>query len=503
MKHVLPFLMCSFFYWSAIAQTDNKIIIGKVDSVHSTILKEKRKVWVYVPDMKSGQSGTGQRYPVVYLLDGDGHFESVVGIIQQLSQVNGNTVLPEMIIVGIPNTDRTRDLTPTHIVSDPPMMDSSFSKTTGGGENFAAFLQQELMPHIDSVYPTQAYKTLIGHSFGGLTVMNILTNHTKMFNAYICIDPSMWYDKEAFLKTTAKKLSAQKYGGTKLYLGIANTLPEKMSVEKMKKDTGIDTRHVRSIFALDKFIKDNAKNGLKYASKYYADDDHGSVPLPSEYDGLRFIFDWHRMKLDQADFMEPGMSILKKLEQHYQTVSKEFGYKVLPPESQVNGLGYNSLSLGHFDKAAALFEMNIANYPASGNVYDSYADLLVAKKDTPNAIANFEKAYAITKSPDTKLKLDQLQGKSLFALSLPDMEKYVGVFEFETVPVTATVALKDQALWLTAPGQGSFELLPFSEDAFTLKGVPGYKIQFEIKDQKAVGLSSTQPNGVFKANLKK
>jgi len=285
----------------------------------------------------------------------------------------------------------------------------------------------------------------------------------------------MWYDKEQFLKVTAQKLSAQKYNGTKLLLGIANTLPEKMSVEKMKKDTSIDTRHVRSFSAVAKSIKNNAKNGLKYASKYYADDDHGSVPLNREYDELRFIFGWHRVKLDQANFMEPGMSILKKLEQHYQTVSKEFGYKVSPTESQVNGLGHNALSLSHYDKAAALFEMNIANYPTSGNVYDSYGDLLVAKKDTLNAIANFQKAYNITKSADTKLTLDQLQGKSTFVLTLTDMEKYIGVFEFETVPVTASIIIKDKALWISAPGQGDSEPVPFSADAFTLKGVPATK----------------------------
>lgn len=503
MKYFSLIFLYSIFSFSCVAQTDTRIVIGKVDSVYSTILKEKRKVWVYVPDMKSTLPNSGQRYPVVYLLDGDGHFESVVGMIQQLSQVNGNTVLPEMIVVGIPNTDRTRDLTPTHIVSDLPMMDSNFSKVTGGGGNFAAFLEKELMPYIDSTYSTQPYKILIGHSFGGLAVMDILTHHTKLFNAYIAIDPSMWYDKEQFLKETQRKLSAQKYYGTKLYLGIANTLPDKMSLEKMKKDTTGNTRHIRSIFALDKFIQDNGQNGLKYASKYYADDDHGSVPLASEYDGLRFIFNWHRMKLDQADFLEPGMSILKKLEQHYQTVSKEFGYKVSAPENQVNGLGYNALSLNQHEKASALFEMNMANYPASGNVYDSYADLLVAKKDTLKAIANFQKAYNITKSTDTKLKLDQLQGKSVFVLSVAELEKYLGVFEFEAVPVTVSITIKDKALWGSATGQGDFELVPFSPDAFIIKGLKGYKIQFEMKDNIPVGLTSTQPNGVFKANLKK
>jgi predicted alpha/beta superfamily hydrolase len=77
------------------------------------------------------------------------------------------------------------------------------------------------MPHIDSLYPTQPFRLLIGHSFGGLTVMNIITNHTKLFNAYIAIDPSMWYGKEHFLNATQKKLAGQKYDGTSLYVGIA------------------------------------------------------------------------------------------------------------------------------------------------------------------------------------------------------------------------------------------------------------------------------------------
>ncbi len=209
MKNICLFILSMIIASGSYAQADNKIVIGKVDSVYSTILKEQRKIWVYVPNMNTGMQTTSQRFPVLYLLDGDAHFNSVVGMIQQLSQVNGNTIFPEMIVVAIPNTDRTRDLTPTHIESDPPMMDSGFSKTTGGGENFAAFLQKELIPHVDSSYLTQPFRVLVGHSFGGLAVMNILTNHPKLFNAYIAIDPSMWYDKERFLKTTQQKLAGK------------------------------------------------------------------------------------------------------------------------------------------------------------------------------------------------------------------------------------------------------------------------------------------------------
>src|SRR3954465_10697511 len=106
MRKIFLFILSAAITLSLHAQNDNKIVIGKIDSLYSKILNEERKIWVYTPDMTSGNPN--QRYPVVYLLDGDGHFPSVVGLIQQLSQVNGNNVYPEMIVVGIPNTDRTR-----------------------------------------------------------------------------------------------------------------------------------------------------------------------------------------------------------------------------------------------------------------------------------------------------------------------------------------------------------------------------------------------------------
>ena len=503
MKKFCLFILSLIIASVSYTQADNKIVIGKVDSVYSTILKEQRKIWVYVPNMNGGLQSSNQRFPVLYLLDGDAHFNSVAGMIQQLSQVNGNTIFPEMIVVAIPNTDRTRDLTPTHVDSDPPMMDSSFSKNSGGGENFAAFLQKELIPHVDSAYLTEPFRVLVGHSFGGLTVMNILTNHRKMFNAYIAIDPSMWYDKEQFLKTTQQKIAGQKYEGTSLYVGIANTLTEGMSVEKAKKDTSTSTRHIRSIFAMDKFIKSNSKNGLKYASKYYGDDDHGSVPLISEYDGLRFIFSWYRFKTAPGDFMSSGTELVQKMKKHYQDVSKQMGYKVSPPEMSINGLGYYALSQKHYDKAAALFEMNIENYPQSGNVYDSYADALVAKKDTAGAIANYEKAWAITKSDDTKQKMDQLQGKSTFTITPKDLAKYVAVYEFKDVDVVATTEMRGDLLWVSAPGQGEYELVPLSLNTFTVKGVPGYTLKFELDGDKPVGLTAIQPNGTYKAHVKK
>jgi uncharacterized protein len=502
MKNLLLLLLSGVMV-TAQAQSDNKVVIGKIDTVYSTILGEKRQVWIYTPGMTSSNPVTNQRYPVLYLLDGDAHFPSVAGLVQQLSQVNGNTVLPEMIVVGIPNTDRTRDLTPTHVTSDPPAMDSIMSKSSGGGQNFLAFIEKELMPHIDSVYPAAPYKVLVGHSFGGLTVIDALTNHPGLFNAYIAIDPSMWYDHQRFLADTKKKLSANKFDGTKLFVGIANTMPGGMTVQQMKKDTAAETRHIRSIFELDKFIKGNRQNGLRYVSKYYNDDNHGSVPLISEYDGLRYIFNFYRMNITGKDFTDASPALVDKFRNHYSKVSKEMSFKVVPPEAFINYLGYDAMSKKHFTRAAAFFAMNKDNYPTSSNVYDSYADVLAAQKDTVNAIVNYNKALALQFNADTKRKLNLLEGKPNFMLTEQELQQYSGVFDIEGFPVAVTFYIKDGALWASVPGDMDEEMVPLASDTFALKNKNGYNIHFDMEDHKAASFTSVQPNGTFKGHLRK
>jgi predicted alpha/beta superfamily hydrolase len=405
-KFLLLLLTISFFSIYTHAQTDDKIVLGKNDKIHSKILNEDRRIMVYVPG--GIDTRNGKKYPVVYLLDGDAHFYSVAGMIQQLSSVNGNTICPEMIVVGIPNTIRTRDLTPTHVDVDLPYMDSTSSKPSGGGEQFMAFIEKELMPHIDSLYPTQPYKMLIGHSFGGLTVMNALINHTHLFNAYVAIDPSMWWDKMKFLKTTKKALTDKKYAGIYLYLGIANTMSEGMTLAKLAKDTSPENAHIRSIFELDNHLKATKQNLLKYKSKYYPTDDHSSVPLITEYDALHFIFSYYPIKITEKDYTDSSSALVDKFRKHFAALSKEFGYEIKPDEGLVNSMGYQAMGQKHFKKAESLFKMNVANYPGSFNVYDSYGDYFVAKKDTVQAIEQFKKTLAIKENADTRKKLEGL-----------------------------------------------------------------------------------------------
>ncbi|MCE6988055.1 alpha/beta hydrolase [Dyadobacter sp. CY323] len=408
MKNLLFLVLLLTSSFLTCAQDKNTISIGKVDSIRSKILNEKRQFLVHVPNGGDGLYSK-KRYPVAYVLDGDAHFASVVGMIQQLSAVNGNTVVPEMIVVSIRNTDRRRDMTPTHIKDDLPMMDSASSRNTGGGLAFLSFVEKELMPHIDSLYPTAPYKMLIGHSFGGLVVMNALITHPKLFNSYICIDPSMWYDHSNFLKTTKKVLGTQKFAGVSMYLGIANTMNEGLTLTKVVSDTSSDSRHIRSIIELDKFIKANPQIGLRYASKFYPDDTHSSAALITEYDGLRFIFDFNQLKLTGEDFEHNTNALPDKLVKHYANVSKQMGYQILPPEEMVNSMGYEAMQQKHLITAGSFFKMNTINYPKSWNVFDSYGDYFLAKNDKANAIAQFEKSLSLEENPETRKKLDGLQ----------------------------------------------------------------------------------------------
>lgn len=398
----LAFCLLANLVFAQGKEDNQSIVIGKTDSIRSKILGEQRKIWVHVPD------GANEKYPVVYLLDGDGHFSSVVGMIQQLSTINGNMMCPKMIVIGITNTDRMRDLTTSHI-SSAPYMDSIMTKTTGGGELFTAFIENELFPHIDSVYPTAPYRILIGHSLGGLMVINTLVNHTNLFNSYVAIDPSMWWDNEKLLKQTQRVLAEKKFEGKSLYLGIANTMEEGMDIEKIENDTAEDTQHIRSILALQSAFEKNKQNGLNYRGKYYPHDTHGSAPLITEYDALRVFFDFYPIKLTNKDFTDSTGAIVEKYQKHFAEISQKMGYPIKPDEGEINYMGYDFLGKKMYKTAERFFKLNIENYDGSYNVYDSYGDYFIAIGDKSNAVTQFKKALSIMENEVTRKKLTELE----------------------------------------------------------------------------------------------
>ena len=401
---VLFILTCS----SALSQSQNKnITIGTIDTVHSSILNENRAIWIHVPGSDQNYIYSPTRYPVIYLLDGDAHFDYVVGMMHQLSQINGNTICPEMIVVGIPNTDRTRDLTPTNM-KPTAQMDSNFVKTSGGGEKFISFIEKELIPYIDSLYPTAPYRMLIGHSFGGLMVIYTLLNHSNLFNSYLAIDPSLWWDNQVILKQAQKNLDTEDLNGKRLYVAMANTLPNNEDTSQIRTDTSLAKGHPVSILEFIDLLKNKSNNGLISDWKYYNQDNHGSVPLIATYGALHFFFNFYRLP-SFAVLFDSLTNTDSLLTAYAEKLSMNMGYKILPQESLVNGLAYNFLANKMLSKAFSLFEMNIKNYPNSFNVYDSMGDYYSAISNKEEAIEYYEKALTIKEYPETRGKLEKLK----------------------------------------------------------------------------------------------
>lgn len=103
--------------------------------------------------------------------------------------------MPEMLVVAIENTDRTRDMTP-------PTQEPRFAErmpTNGGAAGFRAFIADELVPWLDENYRTRPYRILVGHSFGGLFAIDFLVTRPDVFNGYIAISPSLQWNEQRLL----------------------------------------------------------------------------------------------------------------------------------------------------------------------------------------------------------------------------------------------------------------------------------------------------------------
>ena len=400
-KPIFKDFMKTFFYAFALllfsfcakAQESNPFITGFEKSSPSKILGEQRKVWIHVPNSNGGN----ERYPVIYLLDADANFNSIVSITEFISNAG---LCPPIIIVGILHPSRMVDLTFG--------TDKETPGVVGNGENFMRYLENELMPYIDSNYPTAPYKIFIGHFVGGLTVVNTLIHHPDLFNAYISLDAALWWNNQQIVTYAKMILANQHYKGKTLFMALANRMERGMDTLQVQKDTTQGTELIRSNLEFIKDILKNKTNQLRFQHKYYENDDHGTVRLIGEYDALRFIFEHYKLKIYNNQLEDANLKLDSLFAVHYNNVSAQMGYTVKPNDSHVNGLAYYMLRQKQFNKAEALFKLNIANYPETANCYDGLGDLYLAKDDKLKAIESFKKTLSLKAIPETIEKLEKL-----------------------------------------------------------------------------------------------
>jgi predicted alpha/beta superfamily hydrolase len=403
------FLLFSLIPIISYSQENNDISIGKTYKTYSKILGEERPYFIYLPKSASNRIYSKQKYPVIYVLDGEEHFQGLAALMENMGSLR---VFQESIIVAIPNVDRIRDFTPTHITSG-IFLDSISAKSSGGGEKFTLFLQKELIPEIESKYPTAPYRMLIGHSLGGLFVVNTLLKHTELFNSYISIDPALWYDNSKLSKEAVNILSDKKFDNRSIFISVANGFKKKLDTVEVRKTITPFNDAVLAMDRLASALQRTENKNFHWKIKYYETEGHNTAPFISEYDGLHYVFrHYNFLSVDNYDLFSTSVkdqTILDSLKSGYRKISDSMGYEILPSEQIVNNLGYAFLRSNKFDSAYHFFRMNEMNYPNSFNVYDALGDYHSAKGGNKEAKKYYIKALSILDYPPTADKLKALK----------------------------------------------------------------------------------------------
>ncbi|WP_149915700.1 alpha/beta hydrolase [Sphingobacterium cavernae] len=200
MKNFYLFLFSVLIFASSCRNSPAQDPVPAHDSlrVQSIILGEERIINVWLPDQY--KSGTDS-LPIMYMADGGvkEDFPHIANTLEKL--INENKIVP-MILVGIENTQRRRDLTPVTEVAK----DKEIAAKVGGSSKFREFIKEELFPEIEGRYRTTSERSIIGESLSGLFVMETFFLYPDLFTNYVAFDPSLWWNNHYLNRTVQEHL---------------------------------------------------------------------------------------------------------------------------------------------------------------------------------------------------------------------------------------------------------------------------------------------------------
>jgi predicted alpha/beta superfamily hydrolase len=339
-------------------------------TLKSQVLGEERTILVRTP---TGYDNGNNRYAVLYMTDGDAHIGHTSSTVEFLAR-NGRTA--DLIVVGITNTDRARDLTPVKSTAKNAAGELQMP-TSGGGDNFLKFIETELIPEIEKRYRVHPYRILAGHSLGGLFAIHAMIARPGLFNSFVAVSPALQFANEEVIYRAEKFFKEQKELNATLVVTLGN-------------EPGAIGESFEGFKAL---LGKTQLKGFEWEALTMKDEDHGSVVMPSHYAALRKVYNGWQMPRDPMTGAVAGG--LKAADAHYWKLSEKFGYKVPVPEFLINQIGYQELFAGKNEEAIATFKANVERYPASANVYDSLAEAYERSGKIDLAGPLYEKAQTL------------------------------------------------------------------------------------------------------------
>ena len=270
LQFALTLFAIGFFQLLSAQSTPNikqksDLVIGEKVDFWSETLGENRKLNIYLPQGYSADSA--KTYPVIYLLDGsiDEDFIHISGLVQ-FGSFPWINMLPESIVIGISNVDRKRDFTfPTNNKKD-----KKDFPTTGESAKFMDFIEKELQPLIEQNYKVDSVSTIIGQSLGGLLATEILFKRPQLFDNYVIVSPSLWWDDESLLKVDPKSYTAPK----SIYVAVG-------------KEGKVMERTARELYEKLNLLK---KENSQLYFEFFEEQNHGDVLHLAVYNAFNKLF---------------------------------------------------------------------------------------------------------------------------------------------------------------------------------------------------------------------
>ena len=235
--------------------------IGETLTIDSKVLDEERTINIYVPP----GYGTGStRYPVLYMPDG-GLGEDFPHVVGSVDVSIKNKIIRPVIVVGIQNTERRRDLVgPTTIPEE-----QKDAPKAGGNEKFRRFLREELKPMVAANYHTTAESAIIGESLAGLFVIETFVVEPALFDGYIAADPSLWWNDQALVRSAGPSIAWM-------------TGPKTLYVATSEMQDGVA--------ALLTMLRIYSPAGVTWRHDPMPDEHHGSLFPTAALHGIRMVF---------------------------------------------------------------------------------------------------------------------------------------------------------------------------------------------------------------------
>ena len=428
-------------------QSIGQFSIGEQYLVNSGILDEQRPIII---DKPTSYDRSIENYPVIFLLDGAAHFHHASGVVKFLAGANR---IPEMLVVGIPNTNRGRDLSyPTN-----DDFENAEVPSNGGAENFEQFIISELIPWVDENFRTSTYKILVGHSLGGLFTVTTLLNNPDYFNAYIAISPNLNWNHSATLNLAADFFIDNSELEADLFLAVGN---ENASL-------------VASNWRLAAILNEIEAPSFKWNFEYLPNESHQSIPLRGLYKGLEAIFPNWEISYAEAltMFEDDGTQATEQLANRYRNSSNRMGYDRNIPGNLIWTLTPRLLRRDLLDEAASLLLYDTqANTPPS-----QYLNDLAFKYMEINELEKAKEIFLISANThpgnlvarESLEEMDALDGLSIkpeVNLSQDKLAMYEGTYRLQTGAVMEILIRNEELVRVLFGSEET--LFPLSEQTF-------------------------------------